>query len=73
MYRNTEGVHGQRKFGNPCIAGFVCNHQVKKALISVKRNIFIQCCTLTPVWISNTEGCLRSGKFSHAVWCTAKV
>jgi len=57
----------------PVITVFVCNHQMKKVLMSVKLNMFSQCCTLTPVSISITEGCLRSGKVSHAVGYTAKV
>ena len=44
----------------------------RKVLISVKQNMFSQCCTLTPVSISNTEGCLQSGEVSHAVGYTAK-
>jgi len=39
----------------------------------MKQSMFSQCCTLTLASISKTEGCLRSGKVSHAVGCTTKV
>jgi len=60
----------------PClhvITVFAWDHQVKKVIISVNHSMFNQCCTLTPASISNTKGCLRSGKVSHAVVRTTKV
>ena len=54
---------------------FVFDHEVKKALKSVKQNIFSRFHTLTLVSISlsNTVGCVTSSTVSHAVALTAEV